>query len=684
LKDAKAEKFLKKNNLMNKEGRIMAKWWEAEQSSKSDNSSAFKQRNLSSGSVSVKNADGTTSNRNGRKIGSFRDVLQAKKDSAGAIGGFIENFAISNKKEFMAMQRARYGSLNMKGSLLTDREDSSRFPLNETDGSSFNNIAANSSLGGDSLTSILFGGSGLGTSDNLLTELSAATGIGINDIIPSLSGEGIISGTEGPGNALNQALVGLRRISESNDEEFQSLKGIAEDTKSAMSSLFGGGFTINKLLKNSSTYGKKFLAWLLTSSDSISGGFNNTDFTNVRNRIMCMPPALLNIIDPNGRAYNNNIMATQHVVDIIPGNLDVDGFKFFTDFGISNAAIVSELEAFESGNEGSLVFDATSALANIIQISWDKNKRIGNFKPQLFQFLKIYSTIMGRLMARLSPGNTFIMPLDKDTLETSGWGSISLALNNNTTLMESGSNTFSGTPLEGLLGGVQANVRNIKNTISTILGKNFKSNADGSQLTAILEGEQINLPKMWENSEFSRSYTLNFRLESPYGDTESLLAYVYKPFAALLALSLPIYRSMYSYTSPFVIRADCPGWFSIDCGYVSSIDFRRGPDDSSWNSMGLASNIEVTMSITDIYPALALSVGPSGLSKNFALQSFIDNITGMDYKEIYTGGSVSSAIRARIIQARMLPGMIKSSALAEVSRRTWKFPGEIFGFGNNR
>lgn len=642
----------------------------------------------------------------------LRSPLQANAKNVGGVLDFVNNAATIKSDSMLAAQRAMYGGLVTNVGSVGRRN---------ADGSgTFDSVSALKGKPDDSVThdssinqlldlgvKMVFGGNGTGNvngkennqaADNIITELLAATGSGsLGDLMKNgwskaltAAAKDLADKTGKPVSASNVVSLfstGAKAIADSTLDEVGEIKARLTSETDLLKSSFASGFTFDNILNYSKIQGKRFLQYMVGLTDTLGGTGDN--FSNVRQRIMLMPYTMTDIIDPNGREYTNNVMSTQHVVTVVPGFLDEDGFKFFTSYGITNASINAEIDALTDSNEGTastMLFDTSNALASIIQLSSDKNHRIGVFKPQIWGFLRIYSTLMGRFMSRLSAGNTFLMPLDNNSLVTSGWGGFQFALNNNTTVMESGSNSFTDSPVANMMGNMSGIVRHMNALKQSLVGlesddpaKSGPSTGGGNNITAALQGQQQNFPKFWDNSDFTRSYTLNFRLESPYGDPESLLTNVYKPLSVLLSMSLPVYRSMYGYDTPFCLRVDCPGWFSIDCGYVSSIDIRKAPDDSSWNAHGVATNIEVNMSIVDIYPALALSAGPSGLGKNFGLQAYIDNLTGMDYREIYSGGSFSNSLRSRIIMARMLPGMVKSTFLAKATEKSWRIttPGYI-------
>jgi len=436
--------------------------------------------------------------------------------------------------------------------------------------------------------------------------------------------------------------------------------------------------------KNSFHWIKGFITdeFLLGPSNSLVG-----NISDLRSRIMGLPPAMLHAVDPMARAYTNNVIATQHVMSIVPGIFDYAGIAAAYNSGFSSTALEEEMNAFIDGTSQTLVFDGRSSVRQLMEFLDDHNRRLANFSPRVGAFLRVYNTLMGRFIARLSPTSTVAMMVsgygDGDTAEfnkrlmTSGWGGIEFAINSNTTVSETASNSWGQGVTEGMISSFEGLYNKSKEAIEGILGTGF-TDATGTQKSI------TNFPKHWESSSFNKSYTLSFRLECPYGNTDHLLEYVYKPFIALLTMAMPIFKNENTFTSPFIVRVDCPGFFTIDAGAVTSLDIRRGVDENSWSAQGMATCLEVTMTIMDMYESMALPVGPQSFFNNLPMQAYIDNIAGMNYKEIYTGGTMSTALRTYASYARSLPDVYKQTVMAKASETTWKLPGSLWGTNKNR
>jgi len=414
---------------------------------------------------------------------------------------------------------------------------------------------------------------------------------------------------------------------------------------------------------------------------------NKSPTAMYKSYVMNTPPTASFVIDPMHRLYNNHVIATTHVLNIIPGNLWYGGFKA-REAKASSYQLEKELEAFEKGDTGMFVFDTDSAIYKMIKYSADHNKRLGWFEPTPMKYQMVYSSLMAKVLARISNKPAVTMVIDdlmKDgdglgELNMGGWGHLAIALGPNCTITENASNNFEGGMLESTVEGLKSQIGEKFNQFSSMIGTAFSDKwkkrasrmfgAD-SPIAAVVGNSTMHWPKFWNSSDMSRSYTLSFRLESPYGNYQSLIEYVYKPFLALLACSLPIQTSFYGATTPFVIRCDCPGMFSISEGYVSSLDFRRAPDQNTYTANGLASAIEVNMSITDIDPYLALPTGPAGYAANINMAAWLDSLCGVGYQEIYSGGSMSAKLKTMAQFSKMMPSAVKNSIENMASKASW-------------
>ena len=103
----------------------------------------------------------------------------------------------------------------------------------------------------------------------------------------------------------------------------------------------------------------------------------------------------------------------------------------------------------------------------------------------------------------------------------------------------------------------------------------------GNGVKSILSGGKIIFPKLWSDSDYSRSYSIDIKLRSPDHDSLSIFLNVLKPYCKLLALTLPRQGNWNgeldpnSYWSPFLVRAYSKGLFNIDMGLITSMNVTK-------------------------------------------------------------------------------------------------------------
>jgi hypothetical protein len=229
--------------------------------------------------------------------------------------------------------------------------------------------------------------------------------------------------------------------------------------------------------------------------------------------------------------------------------------------------------------------------------------------------------------------------------------SVSLSFTNNTTQSSLASqiNGFSDQvhELQFLLGGDESVISDLMNTsndsISSIstsisdmlgnLGGGIVGSLADSGVNTILNGGKIIFPEIWADSSHDESYSLNFKLRSPDHDNISIFLNILKPYCLLLGLTLPrvIKGNANGYRSPFLIKASSRGIFNINMGMIESMTVEKG-EECQWNDAGLPTQMDISISIKNLYTHLAMSgFDDSGyLITNTQYQDFLANTAGMN------------------------------------------------------
>lgn len=147
----------------------------------------------------------------------------------------------------------------------------------------------------------------------------------------------------------------------------------------------------------------------------------------------------------------------------------------------------------------------------------------------------------------------------------------------------------------------------------------------------VINGANLIYPEIWMDSEYSKSYTIQLNLVSPYGNKESIYLNCLVPMIHALAFALPRQSTANSFVSPFIVRGYSKGRFSCDMGIVESISIDKGPEQS-WSIDGLPTQLKITMNIKDLYSQLMMSPSnkPSLFFANQGMMDYLGSMCGVD------------------------------------------------------
>ena len=149
----------------------------------------------------------------------------------------------------------------------------------------------------------------------------------------------------------------------------------------------------------------------------------------------------------------------------------------------------------------------------------------------------------------------------------------------------------------------------------------------------------FDLPEVWSNSSFSKSYNFKLTLRAKYGDPASIYQSIYIPLACLLAAALPRGTGSSSYTSPFMVRAYVKGMFAIPYGIIDNLSITRGDQEFGWNYSNMPTVVNVNFSIRDLSPVLFMNISDTDVMEpmraNTKLNMYLDTLAGIGLKERY-------------------------------------------------
>jgi hypothetical protein len=370
----------------------------------------------------------------------------------------------------------------------------------------------------------------------------------------------------------------------------------------------------------------------------------------VSKKILGMPPWFTYETDPSGRVYTRCLAHNAPILVITPGLPDFSPRNKTEEESTQSRLLEIQNEIKKS--EGSRTTAEATALDSKIQFALEntlknmQDDRYYRFSPTPKEYLYILNSMMTRMNTRLDTKN--FKPEAVSLGDGASWYGLNIYCTNKTSISESASNEYGDSMLEAVQSGLGDKMKEIWFAFDAMVGTDSKeetsaiSNGEGidSALGGLMKGasstiagEKLMLPKIWKNSSFDKSYSLDFEFQSIYGDIPTIFEQVFKPYLALLALALPRQTGLSSFKNPFLVRIESPGWFNIECGVIDSIQITRAPDPDDWSKDGLCKKIKVTMSVRDIYPSLMLSYSTSALNTNIGMAEYLDSLAGLTIRD---------------------------------------------------
>ena len=187
---------------------------------------------------------------------------------------------------------------------------------------------------------------------------------------------------------------------------------------------------------------------------------------------------------------------------------------------------------------------------------------------------------------------------------------------------------------------VQNMADNTMDAVNDIANKYFSGNKlfndIASGFTTVASGGKLLFPEIWADSNFSKSFDIGIKLRTPDADTMSWYLNIYVPLCHLVALVAGHQADNgHGYFSPFLVRAFHKGLFNIDMGIIKDMSITKGKE-AAWNINGLPTEIDVSLTITDLYGMLSIVKGTT--AKNFVtnsvLMDYIANTCGININQI--------------------------------------------------
>ena len=140
------------------------------------------------------------------------------------------------------------------------------------------------------------------------------------------------------------------------------------------------------------------------------------------------------------------------------------------------------------------------------------------------------------------------------------------------------------------------------------------------EFAVIATGGKLIFPEIWDDSSFTKDFDCKIKLRCPCPNPLGWFLDICVPLNHLLAFTMPrtphgndIAGQLLSsdvtangYFSPFLVRGFYKGLASVDMGIVTSLRIDKGKE-GSWTVDGLPTEVDVSMTIKDLYTAMAMT-----------------------------------------------------------------------------
>lgn len=442
--------------------------------------------------------------------------------------------------------------------------------------------------------------------------------------------------------------------------------------------------------------------YLVRKKNESNSIVEDTNFSDsyIKDSILGLPFRFNALADLRRRIYNSTYLADGAVVSVIPGRPFFrkanelikkamgDNQSFF-DMGTGEAEFLDNPDGFGVGSS-SKIDDIKvrnwllKSQKNIDKAAFNMDLRYYGFKLEWERFLKyleLLTATVGVKMNISQSTKSFSSMVKTMYGPTQPKRTISFYVGKGISLSQSVSNEFGDSLIanasksisdmakevmflfssddaynlyteDGKQQAMKANENALSSAASSIA--NFIGGYDGAIGTAAqtlqssLNGVNIVYPEIWKDSKYSQSITLNMNFVAPYGTPDGVFNYVYFPFLTWYTLAFPQQVGVTGFTSPFILKVDCPGYFTSDLAVITNMSWTKGGNEMLFSKDGLPLSMTVSVTIKDLYPMIMLAGDFGMLRHNTGLHGFLDNMAGLAIERYQPFTDIKNSIKARL------------------------------------
>lgn len=227
--------------------------------------------------------------------------------------------------------------------------------------------------------------------------------------------------------------------------------------------------------------------------------------------------------------------------------------------------------------------------------------------------------------------------------------------------------------------------------INEIVDKTLNGNSLIKRLatgfSTVATGGKLVFPEIWQDSSFSKSYSINMKFRTPDNDPLSIYLNVIVPYIFLICMTAPQRLGTNGYSSPFLVRADYDGVMNIDTGIITDMSVSRGKE-AMWTVNGIPTCIDISITIKDLYNNMYISMIDdliTGIGGEGKVGQFLNNTNYMDFLATLVGVNMKQPELSRLLdmyiiaytnKIKDIPNNLKNNlyqGIANVINNMWKY-----------
>lgn len=183
---------------------------------------------------------------------------------------------------------------------------------------------------------------------------------------------------------------------------------------------------------------------------------------------------------------------------------------------------------------------------------------------------------------------------------------------------------------------------------------------------ATVKGHNLLIPDIYQNTSYTKSFQVTIHLKTPYANKLAWYLNVFVPWMHCVAFAAPAQETANSFSAPFLVKGFIDGIYSCNLGMVTSMSVQK--KDGTFSIDGLPAEIDITMTIEDLYSDLMLSPSndPFKFLANSSLIEFLCTSCGMSIIAPNQAAKWDNIVNTVTNKYLDIPGQIKAGANATI------------------